>query len=99
MKNIEKLLIVTCDSSTQIFIALFKPDQMCVVKGLLEKMLTHFDDHVLLHALESVHMMNRKDESTVQAWMMVGEFEEAQTCTPVPSHKNDLQLLHGAVVK
>ena len=99
IKYVEKLLIVTCASSTQIFITLWKPEQMCKVKNLLEIVLKRFGDHVLSRALQSVHMMNHRDECTIQAWWMAGEFEEEQTCENMPSRKEDLHLLQGAVVK
>ena len=70
--NVEKLLIVTCTSSTQIFITLFKPDQKHAVKRLLENVLKRFGEHVLSRALKSAHMMNRKDEEDVKAWRMAG---------------------------
>ena len=99
IKNVEKLLIVTCPSSTQMFLTLFEPQPIHLVKRLLENMLKRFGDHVLKRALQSAHMMNRKDEDDVKAWFMAGEFQEEQTCTNAPSHKEDLHLLQGAVVK
>ena len=87
IKNVEKLLIVTCPSSTQMFLTLFEPDQKHAVKRLLENMLKRFGDHVLKRALQSAHMMNRKDEDDVKAWFMAGEFQEEQTCTNAPSRQ------------
>ena len=99
IKNVEKLLIVTCASSTQIFITLFQPSPTNLVKRLLENLLKDFGEHVSLRALQSVHMMNDRDESTIQACMMAGEFEEEQTYQNAPSRKEDLHLLQGALVK
>ena len=96
MKNVEKLLIVTCASSTQIFMTLWKPEQMCKVKNLLEIVLKRFGDHVSRRAIQSVHMMNHRDECTIRAWWMAGEFEEEQTCEKKPTKKEDLHL---AIVK
>ena len=100
MRNLEKLLLVTCASQTQVFITLFEPQPIHLVKRMLEAMFKRFGEHVLLRALGSVHMMNHRDEFTIQAWLMAGEFEEEeQSCTNTPSHKEDLHLCQGAVVK
>ena len=48
IKNVEKLLIVTCPSSTQMFLTLFEPDQKHAVKRLLENMLKRFGGHECL---------------------------------------------------
>ena len=99
IKKIEKLLIVTGTSHTQVFITLFEPHPIHLVKRLLEATIKRFGDHVLKRALQSLHMMNCKDEEDVKAWFMAGEFEEEETCTNTPSRKEDLHLLQGAVVK
>ena len=101
LTNVEKLLIVTCASSTQIFITLFKPTPVHLVKRLLETLLQNpFEEHVLERALGSVHMMNDRDESTIQAWHMVGEFEEEQKdCTKPSAHKGLFRRSQGTVVK
>ena len=97
--NLQKVLIVTCDFSTQIFITLFKPDQKHAVKRLLENLLNNFGDHILSRALETVHMMNDRDESNIRSWWMAGEFEEEQKNEDTPKRKEDLHLSQGAVVK
>ena len=105
MRNLEKLLLVTCASQTQVFITLFEPQPIHLVKRMLEAMFKRFGEHVLSRALGSVHMMNHRDESTIQAWLMAGEFEEEeeeeeeQSCTNAPSRKEELHLCQGAVVK
>ena len=99
IKKIEKLLIVTGTSQTQVFITLFEPHPIHLVKRLLEATIKRFGDHVLKRALQSLHMMNCKDEEDVKAWFMAGEFEEEETCTNAASRKEDLHLLQGAVVK
>jgi hypothetical protein len=99
IKNVEKLLIVTCTSTTQMFMTLFKPDQKHAVKRLLENLLKHFGEHVLSRALESVHMMNDRDESNIQAWWMAGEFEESQKHEDMPKRKEDLHKMQNTVVK
>ena len=99
LKNIEKLLIVTCASSTQLFMTLFEPLPIHLVKRLLENTLKRFGDHVLSHALGSLHMMNDRDESNIQAWWMAGEFEEEQKYEDTPKRKEDLHKMQGAVVK
>ena len=93
MRNLEKLLLVTCASQTQVFITLFEPQPIHLVKRMLEAMFKRFGEHVLLRALGSVHMMNHRDEFTIQAWRMAGEFEEEeQSCTNTPPRKEDLHL-------
>ena len=101
MRNLEKLLLVTCASQTQVFITLFEPQPIQFVKRMLEMMFKRFGEHVLLRALGSVHMMNYRDECTIQAWYMAGDFEEEedQSCTNIPSRKEDLHLCQGTVVK
>ena len=99
--NIEKLFIGTCASSTQLFMTLFKHDQKHAVKRLLETLLQPpFEEHVLERALGTIHMMNDRDESTIQAWHMVGEFEdEEQDCTDQATHKDNLHRYQGTVLK
>jgi len=97
IKHVEKLLIVTCAEQTQVFLTLFEPHPIHLVKRLLEAMFKRFGDHVLKRALQSVHMLNHRHESTIQAWQMAGEFEE-ETCTNIPSRKEDLHLVQDAVV-
>ena len=99
IKNVEKLLIVTCTSSTQIFITLKEPAQKHAVKRLLENLLKCFGKHVLSRALETVHMMNDRDESYIRSWWMAGEFEESQKHQNAPTRKDDLHLLQGSIVK
>ena len=72
MRNLEKLLLVTCASQTQVFMTLFEPQPIHLVKRMLEAMFKRFGEHVLSRALGSVHMMNHRDESTIQSWLMAG---------------------------
>lgn len=97
--NIQKVLIVTCEFSTQIFITLQTPKNVQEVKRLLQSLLSSFHEHVWLHALATVHMMNDRDESNIQAWWMAGEFEEEQKYEDTPKHKEDLHKMQGALVK
>ena len=88
LKNIEKLLFVTCASQTQVFITLFTPQTTHLVKRLLESMFKRFDDHVLKRASTSLHMMSRKDEDDIKRWQLAGEFEEVQTHAFSPMVQN-----------
>ena len=76
LRNLEKLLIVTCASQTQVFITPFEAQPIHLVKRMLEAMFKRFGEHVLLPALKYVHMMNHRDEFTTHAWLMAGDFEE-----------------------
>ena len=98
IKHVEKLLTVTSAEQTEVFLTVVEPQPIHLVKRLLETLFKRFGDHVLKRAMQSVHMLNHKDESTIQAWLMAGEFED-ETCTDVPTRKEDLHLVQGAVVK
>ena len=100
MRGIGKLFLVTRASHTQIFITIFGLQPINLVKRMMEAMLKGVGEHVLLRALGSVHMVNHRDESSIQAWLMASEFEEEeQLCTNAPSRKEDVHLCQGAVVK
>ena len=96
--NIQKVLIVTCESLTQIFITLLTPKNVQEVKRLLQSLLSSFQEHIWLHALATVHMMNDRDESSIQTWWMAGEFEEEQKYEDTPKRKENLHLLQGSTI-
>ena len=78
IQNLEKLLLVTSASQTQVFITLHTHQPIHLVKRLLESLFKRFGEHILMRVLASAHMMNCRDEKNIERWELAGEFETSQ---------------------
>ncbi len=75
IKNIVKLLLATDVKRTQVFITLHTPEPVHLVKRLLEILFKRFGGHVLKRVVNTVHMLNVRDEKHIKEWFLASEFE------------------------
>ena len=94
IKNLGKLLLVTDVERTQVFITLHTPEPVHLVKRLLEILFKRFGEHVLKRVVNTVHMLNVRDEKHIKEWFLASEFEIREEKEPPPRPRAHKSMLH-----